>query len=358
MAKTKVIEIDSLSKYIRHINKLNGDIYYRGESKLYTSRISSALRPYDFSWNSAEPYPFMKMIDEFYKETAYKLNEDKNDFIAFAQHHGIPTNLLDISTSPLTALYFACEKDFENDGAVYISEPAHIDITELVHKFPNENLIEKVFSNTTQELILLIPLFEKLNKEYPDYFNFLLDELIDSYLYCFPSPFSEEEQKFQKKLKKKHLDIWECIGYLKEVDEELKSFYFGNYNEKVYFYLILQFFFFKSIRKYTEPICCINFLPNMIYRPIIKFERGRNQQGLFLYQGYTTYIETVYNFRVLATQRLHFQNIQFRIKNKNMILKELDKIGINRKTLFCDYDSIAKYITEKYNVLKKDDELN
>ena len=41
-----------------------------------------------------------------------------------------------------------------------------------------------------------------------------------------------------------------------------------------------------------------------------------------------------------------------------MILKELDKIGINRKTLFCDYDSIAKYITEKYNVLKKDDELN
>ena len=107
----KIIEIDSLSKYIRHIKKLNSSVYYRGESKLNPSRKSSALRSYEFRWNSAGPFPFMKMIDEFYKETAYKLNEDKTDFIAFAQHHGIPTNLLDISASPLTALYFACERD-------------------------------------------------------------------------------------------------------------------------------------------------------------------------------------------------------------------------------------------------------
>lgn len=31
MAKTKIIEIDSLSKYIRHINKLDNVSYYRGE---------------------------------------------------------------------------------------------------------------------------------------------------------------------------------------------------------------------------------------------------------------------------------------------------------------------------------------
>lgn len=60
----------------------------------------------------------MKMIDEFYKETAHKLNEDKVDFIAFAQQRGIPTNLLDIPTSPLTALYFACQGDENADGMV------------------------------------------------------------------------------------------------------------------------------------------------------------------------------------------------------------------------------------------------
>lgn len=69
----------------------------------------------------------------------------------------------------------------------------------------------------------------------------------------------------------------------------------------------------------------------MLYQPIIRFERGRNRQGLFLYQGYMTYIEPVYNFRVLAEQLLYFQNIEFHIKNKSTILKELDKIGINKK---------------------------
>ena len=96
----------------------------------------------------------------------------------------------------------------------------------------------------------------------------------------------------------------------------------------------------------------------MVYQPIMKFERGRNQQGLFLYQGYMTYIEPVYNFRVLAKQQLYFQNIEMRIKNKALLLKELDTIGINEKTLFCDYDSIARYIKDKYSVLKESAKLN
>ena len=77
MTKVKIIEIDSLSKYVRHINKLDNVSYYRGEGNVYPARQSSALRPYEFRWNSAEPYPFMQMINEFYKETAHKLNEDK-----------------------------------------------------------------------------------------------------------------------------------------------------------------------------------------------------------------------------------------------------------------------------------------
>lgn len=91
----------------------------------------------------------------------------------------------------------------------------------------------------------------------------------------------------------------------------------------------------------------------MVYQPVIKFERGRNQQGLFLYQGYTTCVEPVYNFRVLAVQHLYFQNITFQIKNKANLLKKLNRVGINQKTLFCNYDSIAQYITEKYSVLRK-----
>lgn len=139
---------------------------------------------------------------------------------------------------------------------------------------------------------------------------------------------------------------------------ELKEFPLEDCDEEVYFYLALQFLFLKKSRDYTEPIHSLSFLPNMLYQPIIKFERGRNQQGLFLYQGYMTYIEPVYNFRVLAEQYLYFQNVEFHIKNKAKILNELDKIGINRKTLFCDYDNIAQYIVEKCSALKEDNKLN
>jgi hypothetical protein len=39
------------------------------------------------------------------------------------QHHGMPTRLLDWSTNPLAALFFAVNQDYEKDGAVFILAP-------------------------------------------------------------------------------------------------------------------------------------------------------------------------------------------------------------------------------------------
>jgi hypothetical protein len=49
----------------------------------------------------------------------------QNDFecLAFAQHYGLATRLLDWSTNPLVALFFAVEMQGETDGAVFCHMP-------------------------------------------------------------------------------------------------------------------------------------------------------------------------------------------------------------------------------------------
>ena len=97
--------------------------------------------------------------------------------------------------------------------------------------------------------------------------------------------------------------------------------------------------------QYSQESRCIGtppFLPNLIYKPKITFERARLQQGYFIYQPYietsngTTLLQEIGQFKVIE------------VKNTESILKELDNIGINYGTLYGDFDSYAKYYRKKY----------
>lgn len=62
------------------------------------------------------------------------------DWLILAQHHRLPTRLLDWSTNPLVALYFAVERNAESDGRLYCLDPA--------------GLNKKTFNNAAGVLLL------------------------------------------------------------------------------------------------------------------------------------------------------------------------------------------------------------
>lgn len=144
----KVI-IKTLTEYIAYIeeNSSNELQLFRGQSQDFSLLPKIARLEFSDSIEIVE----QKMFREFQMfSVPYtdKVPDNDWDWISVAQHHGLPTRLLDWTENPLIALWFAVNKPQENNheyGVVWVFSPQEDHFADVDNSSPFSITSTKIF---------------------------------------------------------------------------------------------------------------------------------------------------------------------------------------------------------------------
>ena len=368
MKNKKVIEIKSLSEYIKYITDNNlKNFISRGENSKFENIIASAFR-------YSKPLNFYESIDEFYNIIGNDItNMQKDNFVAFSQHHGIPTNLVDFSTSPLVSLFFSCygNKNDNKEGYVYfINKMKLINVNEDLIKC---NILQMLLDQDPKTTSIIIELYKYVDS----HINEIL-QLLTSFI---------NKLKYNEDTREKYNDVFKisdglkydeyfydnCRKILHEIiqvnsdDRNVTDFILQediivNYIQIIrplndltqYVYFDIVLLIIVVIKVVLSEFCDLSLLKEKIkeielpfyfsYYPPNMLSRVSNQSSLFIYQMY--YDDNLQDFYIDANKNRIIQTIVpdyvVKIKNQSEILKDLDTLGINLKFIYNDYDNISK----------------
>ena len=148
----QTIRVNSVSEYIKELETLGIENYiYRGQNEPYFGIKANGFRPYMGGWDSDKIYNIDEISKKYYEQVVSKLtSEEKEYFLAFCQHYGVPTNLIDFSYSPLIALFFSCQG----------KNVPEFSLSELL----GDSTVDDLKKNSSTQQMLIHNLINKLEK--------------------------------------------------------------------------------------------------------------------------------------------------------------------------------------------------
>lgn len=274
--------ITSLKEFIEAVQdstKKNLNYFFRGQCNNYPP-LPSAFRD-----------NYMDKEDYLYHELILRCPEHFSglphlDTLVMMQHYGLPTRLLDVTTNPLVALYFAC-KDYSGTKG---NEPGNIYIYGLSD--------EKVAYSDSDRVLMLscLSIFSLLNKKK------IYNEAIAGL----------SKKKIKKVKNQNYTAPVERLYH--EITKEVPSF-----------------------KREINPNDLIN---PIVVKPMRSNARILKQDGAFIISGLCAdKKDAEIKIKDMCTDII-------KIENRNEILKELDGIGINEASLFPEVDKVANYLKE------------
>lgn len=292
-AKIRTPKVTTVQGFIEKVlaekERQGFEVFYRGHSDKQKYKLEPSLFRKDEDGN----YLYLDNEHILYRELLVSNSSDFSsdlytlDKLVRMQHYSLPTRLLDITSNPLIALYFACKSKFgtKKDGAYEGEEEG-----EVILFFLKKDLV-KYFDSDTASCIANLARLPKGEKD----------------SIAFPTEdvgMSSEVFNGQPAMKR-------LIHFIKE--------------EK-------SFFEPKIIPKDLRSILCVKSKKSNT--------RITFQSGAFLLFGLDAILDEKGSSEI--------QIVRISVAHKASILKQLDLLNINESTVFPYIENSARYVAQKY----------